>query len=92
MLRDDIRALPEFSKAIYTSLAHEAFTDPELFVLLSSGVLLASRSRILKGVGIALGGWFISRRVDHHMMMVASKVTLLAQVISESNTQEANEQ
>lgn len=88
MLNDDLRALPEFSKAVFSSLFHEVLTDPELLVLTSAGLLLASRSRPLKGLGIALGGWYLSRRADQYVSAIDSKMLLLAQVISASNTSE----
>lgn len=88
MLRDDLCALPQFSKAVFSSLSHEALTDPELLVLTSAGLLLASRSRSLKGLGIALSGWYLSRRADQYVSALDSKMMLLAQVIGASNTSE----
>lgn len=83
MLSDDIWALPEFSKAVFSSLSHEALTDPELLVLTSAGLLLASRSRPLKGLGIALGGWYLSRKADQYVSVIDSKMMLLAQVLND---------
>lgn len=91
MLADDLRKFPEFASAVGRSLLHEALTDPDLLALTTAGLLLGSRSQVLKGVGIAIGGWYLSRRVDQYMWVLDSKMGLLAQVISESNPAEADD-
>lgn len=88
----DIASLLKFSQAVFGGLIHEALTDPELLVLTTSGLLLASRSRPLKGVGIALGGWYVTRKADTYMAVLDSKMRLIASVISAGNSEELNGQ
>lgn len=91
MLKEDIESFPKFAQAVFGSLLHEALTDPELLILTTSGLCIASRRPRIKGLGIALGGWYISRRVDQHMFAFDSKMRLLALVIDASNSsKEAN--
>lgn len=88
MLSDDLFDLPEFAKAVFLGLVHESFTDPELLVLTTSGLLLASRSRPLKGIGIALAGWYVTRKADTYMSVFDSKMRLIAKVINAGNSSE----
>jgi hypothetical protein len=85
----------EFTKAVYSGLAHEVMSDPELLVLTTAGIGLASRSRLLKGIGIAMTGWYLSRKVDYYygaaINVFDSKTTLIASVINAGNPKEANE-
>lgn len=82
----------EFMKNVYSGLAQQATSDPELLVLTTAGIGLASRSRLLRGIGIAMAGWYLTRKVDYYMMVSNSKMASLAQVISAGNPKEANEQ
>lgn len=92
MMNDNI----EFVKAVYSGLAHEVMSDPELLVLTTAGIGLASRSRLLRGIGIAMTGWYLTRKVDYYygatMNLLDSKTTLIASVINAGNPKEANEQ
>lgn len=81
----------EFTEAVFTGLAKEVMADPELMVLTAAGLGLASRSRLLRGLGIAMSGWYVSRKVDYYMMALTTKMHLLAQVIDAGNPKEANE-
>lgn len=88
MISEDILDLPEFAKAVFSGLAHESLTDPELLVLTTSGLFLASRSRPLKGIGIALAGWYVTRKADTYMSVLDSKMSLIAELINTGNSSE----
>lgn len=75
----------QYAKVVFVSLAKEATTDPELMVLTVGGLALASRSRPLRGIGIAMTGWYISRKADTYMTVLDSKLRLIAQVLNEKD-------
>jgi hypothetical protein len=81
-------ALHEIWRAVFTGLAREALTDPELIVLTVGSVAATSRSRTAKGLGIAMVGWYATRKADTYMMVFDSKMGLLAQVISAGESKE----
>lgn len=90
MIRDDLRKLPDFSRGVALALSHEVLTDPDLFVLTVSGLCMASRSRPLKGLGIAMAGWFVARKADTYVMVIDSKMSLIAALIDAGKSKEAN--
>lgn len=88
---EEIKDSPKFAYLIGKSLLHEALTDPEAFCLALSGLCLGSRSSRLRGLGIILGGWFITRRADAYIRIFDSNAKLLAQLMIESIKRGANE-
>lgn len=79
-----------FAKVVFSTLAKEATTDPELLVLTTSGLLLASGSRPLKGLGIAMAGWYVTRKADAYMTVLDSNLHLIAGVINVGNSKETD--
>lgn len=75
----------QFAGLVFKGLAEEVTTDPELLVLTAAGLALASRSRPLRGIGIAMGGWYITRKADTYMTVFDSKMRLVAAVIDAGN-------
>lgn len=88
MISEDILDLPINAKNVFSDLAHEYLNDSDLMVLAASGLLLSSRRRPLKGVGIALMGWYVTRKADTYMSVIDSKMRLIAGVISTGNSSE----
>lgn len=85
-----IRNFPVFAIGVSKGVLQAAMTDPDTFVLATSGWCLGSASKRTRGIGVALGAFFIARRADRYMGYIDSKMSLLAQLIREGNaSQEA---
>lgn len=82
----------QFAYLVFKGLAEEVTKDPELLVLTAAGLGLASCSRPLRGIGIAMMGWYITRRADAYMTALDSKMGLIASIMDAGNLKEANEQ
>lgn len=82
----------ENAEAVFLGLAKEITTDPELMVLTAGGLALASRSRLLRGMGVAMIGWYVTRKADTYMMVINSKMQLIASVMDAGYPKEVNEQ
>ncbi len=75
----------QFALGTYRGLFRAVLTDSDIFLLATMGILLGGRSRRTRGLGIALGGWVLARRVDQYVGVIDSKVGHLVRVINESN-------
>lgn len=76
----------EFAAGVGLGLYKAVTTDTEVFLLATSGLLLGSGSRRLRGLGLALGGLFISRRADQYALMLAQKLEEISQVMDARGT------
>jgi hypothetical protein len=75
-MNQQLKQFPEFAASIYLGVGQAILSDPDVLLLFSGGILLATPWRPVKGLGIGLTGLFINRRADQY-------VSLFAHLISE---------
>lgn len=81
---EDLRAFPGFAAGVSLGVLKAALTEPDVFLLFTSGLLVTRRSCTLRGLGVGLGGLYLSRRADQY-------VSLLAHLIGEGEPERGNE-
>lgn len=84
-LSADEKRFPSFALGVSRGLLRAVLTDSEVLLLASSGILLGSDSKRIRGLGIALGSLVLARRADQYVSAIDSKLGQLVRVIDASN-------
>lgn len=77
------RQFPEFAKGVLLGLYRAYLTDVDVFLILSSGLLMGSRSRSLRGLGQSVLAYATFRRFDGYVHVTATQLARLATVKNE---------
>ena len=84
-MSEETQQFPKFALGVSRGLMQAVLTDSEVLSLATAGLLLGSRSRRARGLGIALGTLVLARRADQYVTVIDSNLQRLVRVISASN-------